>query len=193
MRTSRYRKRLQKSRRRRRTSKKTTKNRRIRKKATRKRRGGASPKISATPSQSYGFEHGSCPRTNAANYQTSQNARQQDIINTHGGAKRKRGGSAEGLAPLQPKTIDVPQFPQQGPIISPQGANNTSVATNTSAVSGTVNATNDCYATNSCVTKGGSRRTRHAGRKGIVKWGCMSGGKNSRRRGIKRILWGSMG
>ena len=101
MRTSRYRKKLQKSRRHRRSNKNTTKKRRIRKKATRKRRGGASPKISATPSQSYGFEHGSCPRTNAANYQTSQNATQQDLINTHGGAKRKRGGSAEGLAPLR--------------------------------------------------------------------------------------------
>ena len=117
--------------------------------------------------------------TGNLDYQTSQNTTQQDLINTHGGAKRKRGGSAEGLAPLQPKTIDVPQFPQQGPIISPQGANNTSVATNTSAVSGTVNATNDCYATNSCGTKGGGKRTRRAG-------------KRRSRRGGKRVTWGCM-
>jgi len=156
------------------------KKRRIRKKATRKRRGGASPTISTTATQSYGYEHGSSPRSNAANYQASQNAQQQDLISTHGGAKRKRGGSAEGLSPLEPAPLNVPQFPQQGPSVGPQNANNTSVATNTSAVAGTVNATNDCYATKSCGTKGGGKRTRRAGKRGSrrggkrVTWGCMS-------------------
>ena len=69
MRTSRYRKKLQKSRRRRRTIKKTMKKRRIRKKATRKRRGGASPTISTTAVESYGFKNGNSARTEAANYQ----------------------------------------------------------------------------------------------------------------------------
>ena len=186
MRTSRYRKRLQKSRRKCRSSKKTTRRRHTRKR-TRKRRGGATKTISTTPTQSYGYEHGSSPRSNAANFQTSQDAAQQDLISTHGGAKRRRGGSASS-----PKTLDVPQFPQQGPPIGPQDANNTSVATNTSAVAGTVNATNDCYATKSCGTKGGSRRTRRAGRRGRVKWGCMSGGKKGRRGGSKRVKWGCM-
>ena len=116
------------------------------------------PQLSPT-----GMSHGSCPRTNAANYQTSQNEAQQSMNRTHGGAKKRRGGSASD-------TLDVPQFPQQGPQVGPQNANNTSVATNTSAVAGTVNATNDCYATNSCGTKGGSRRTRRAGKRGRVKW-----------------------
>ena len=180
MRTSRYRKRLQKSRRRRRTNKKTMKKRRIRKKATRKRRGGASPTISTTAVESYGFKNGNSARTEAANYQKNQDTTQQDLISTHGGAKRKRGGSAEGVAPLEPAPLNVPQFPQQGPDIGPQNANNTSVATNTSAVAGTVNATNDCYATKSCGTKGGGKRTRRAGKRGSrrggkrVTWGCMS-------------------
>ena len=182
MRTSRYRKGLRKSRRRRRSIKRTTIKRHLRKKATGKRRGGSAgrPKtISTTPTQSYGYEHGSSPRANAANFQTSQNAAQQNLNSTHGGAKRKRGGSATS----RPKSLPVPQFPQQGPAIGPQGANSTSVATNTSSVTGTVNATNDCYATNSCGAKGGGKRTRRAGRRvkkkrcgggSRVKWGCMS-------------------
>jgi hypothetical protein len=176
MRTSRYRKRLQKSRRRHRTSRRMTKKRHIRKKATKKRRGGASAKISTTATQSYGYEHGSSPRSNAANFQTSQNSAQQNLNSTHGGAKRKRGGSATS----RPKSLDVPQFSQQGPDIGPQNANNTSVATNTSAVTGTVNATNDCYATNSCGSNGGGKKTRRRGKRGRrggskrVTWGCMS-------------------
>ena len=138
MKTSRYRKRLQKSRRLRHSNKKKTKKRRARRKSTRKRRGGSSTRtrtVSTTPTQSYGFDHGSCPRTNATNFQTSQNSAQQSLNSTHGGAKKRRGGSAT----LQPQTLDVPQFPQKGPAIGPQDANNTSVATNTSAVAGTVN------------------------------------------------------
>jgi len=175
MRTSRYRKKLQKSRRRRRTIKKTMKKRRIRKKATRKRRGGASPTISTTATQSYGFDNGSSPRSNAAGFQTSQNSAQQTLNSTHGGAKRRRGGSATS----RPKSLDVPQFSQQGPDIGPQNANNTSVATNTSAVTGTVNATNDCYATNSCGSNGGGKKTRRRG-------------KRRRRGGSKRVTWGCM-
>ena len=158
------------------------------KKSTRKRRGGSATRsrtVTTTPAQSYGYEHGSCPRTNAANYQTSQNEAQQSMNRTHGGAKKRRGGSASD-------TLDVPQFPQQGPQVGPQNANNTSVATNTSAVAGTVNATNDCYATNSCGTKGGSRRTRRAGKRGRVKWGCMSGGRRKHSGGSKRVTWGCM-
>jgi hypothetical protein len=180
MRTSRYRKKLRKSRRRRRSSKKTTLRRRIRKKTTRKRRGGSASTPTITSFKSYGFDNGNSARSEAANFQKNQDTTQQDLINTHGGAKRKRGGSAEGLAPLEPAPLDVPQFPQQGPSVGPQNANNTSVATNTSAVAGTVNATNDCYATKSCGTKGGGKRTRRAGKRGSrrggkrVTWGCMS-------------------
>ncbi len=184
MKTSRYRKRLQKSRRLRHSNKKKTKKRRTRRKSTRKRRGGSSTRtrtVSTTPTQSYGFDHGSCPRTNATNFQTSQNSAQQSLNSTHGGAKKRRGGSAT----LQPKTLDVPQFPQKGPAIGPQDANNTSVATNTSSVAGTVNATNDCYATNSCGTTGGGQRSKRAGSGRRVKWGCMSGG-------TRRVLWGCM-
>ena len=191
MKTSRYRKRLQKSRRQRKFKKNITKKLRTLKKSTRKRRGGSSTSpgtISTTPSQSYGFDHGSSPRTNATNFQSSQNATQQNLNNTHGGAKKRRGGSATS----RPKSLDVPQFSQQGPAIGPQDANNTSVATNTSSVAGTVNATNDCYATNSCATKGGSRKKYRAGRKGRVKRRCMSGGKRTRRGGSRRVLWGCM-
>jgi hypothetical protein len=197
MRASRFRRKLRRTRRRvrrrqkaslRAASLRAAKLKHSKKKSTRKRSGGTSPTISTTATQSYGFDNGSSPRSNAAGFQTSQNAAQQSLNSTHGGAKRRRGGSATS----RPKSLDVPQFSQQGPDIGPQNANNTSVATNTSAVAGTVNASNDCYATNSCGATGGSRRTRKAGKRGSVKWGCMSGGRKKRSGGSKRVSWGCM-
>ena len=178
MRASRFRRKLRRTRRRvrrrqkaslRAASLRAAKLKHSKKKSTRKRSGGTSPTISTTATQSYGFD-------------------QQSLNSTHGGAKRRRGGSATS----RPKSLDVPQFSQQGPDIGPQNANNTSVATNTSAVAGTVNASNDCYATNSCGATGGSRRTRKAGKRGGVKWGCMSGGRKKRSGGSKRVSWGCM-
>jgi hypothetical protein len=49
-----------------------------------------------------------------------------------------------------PKTVEVPQFPQYGPQVSPVNANSSSIGGNIAAIAGLNNAANDCFATNSC-------------------------------------------
>ena len=61
-----------------------------------------------------------------------------------------KGGSGGNQQVGMPKTVEVPQFPQYGPQVSPVNANSSSIVGNTTAINGLNNATNDCYATNSC-------------------------------------------
>jgi hypothetical protein len=70
---------------------------------------------------------------------------------------RYKGGNGNiGL----PKTVVVPQFPLQGPPVSPVNANSSSIGGNTTAIEGLNNATNDCYASGSCGKVGGKKKSR---------------------------------
>lgn len=119
-----------------------------------------------TPVQMYGFHDGAnSPQQSALKWQESQNNAQASLNGLAKGGKRKhlkRGGSSDSI---RARTVEVPQFPQIGPAVSPVDANSSSIIGNTTAITGANDATNDCYATNSCVNGGGKRKYKHSSTK----------------------------
>lgn len=127
-----------------------------------KRRGGSSSSSNTTMPiavQSYPLAPGtSSQRESAMQTSKSMNAKQQSLINTHGGGREKRpfmnyhGGNSCSV-PSGP--VVVPSFSNSGSKASPVNANTTAALSNSTNMQSSANACNDCYATGTC--KGGGK------------------------------------
>lgn len=145
-------------------------------------------------------------RTNAIQYRNNQISQQQRINGTHssGGKKIKKGKQRGGV-------LVVPQFPQNGPPVSGTDSNSTSISTNTTGTQQIANGTCDscigdksnttlCQsaACNPSASQSGGSKCTGSGLIPIGKtWGCMSGGKKTKKytrinAGKKRKQYGCM-
>lgn len=131
--------------------------------------GGTSSTTTTTsiPVQSYPLQPGaSSQRESAMISGQNMNAKQQSLIDTHGGSRRKtrrkryRGGSCS--VPSAPVT--VPTFSNSGSTASPVNANSNSALSNSTNMQSAANACNDCYATGTC--KGGCKTCKNS----ILTW-----------------------
>lgn len=131
-----------------------------------KRRGGNGSSSNTTMPiavQSYPLAPGtSSQRESAMQTSKSMNAKQQSLINKHGGGRNKksfmnyRGGNSCSV-PSGP--VVVPSFSNSGSKASPVNANTTAALSNSMNMQSGANACNDCYATGTC--KGGGKTIKY--------------------------------
>lgn len=131
-------------------------------KLKRRYKGGGTSSTSTTsavPVQSYPLQPGATSQRDSAMISgQNMNSKQQSLVDTHGGATRKKrrkryyGGSCS--VPSDPVT--VPTFSNSGSTTSPVNSNSNSALSNSTSMQSSANACNDCYATGTC---SGGRKT----------------------------------
>lgn len=151
---------------RKRASRKRTSRKRTSRKTRRMNRrykGGGTSSSTTTGSvavQSYPLQPGaSSQRESAMQSGKNMNAKQQSLVDTHGGRRRKRYYGGRCAVPSEP--VIVPTFRNSGSTASPVNANSNSALSNSTSMQSSANACNDCHATGTC--KGGRKPT-------ILKW-----------------------